>query len=245
MSEIVVLENPASTVKSLCENIVQAIELLGPIREHITIGLSGGSLISQLSDELPNYKQRIDPFVTKLRFLFCDERFVPLDHEDSTFYGFLKKNFFKNFNIPLENVFPIKANSENVQECAIHYEKTIKKFLNSNNGFDILLLGIGPDGHTCSLFPEHQSFIEGSQSLFLVIPVRDSPKPPPERVTLTLPYINNSSYLFFCAVGENKSSILKRILKDKDLSLPSANVRPIHKEGILKWFIDQAASKDL
>lgn len=242
MSEIVVSENPT---KSLCENIVQAIEILALTQEFITIGLSGGSLITQLSDELPKYRQRIDPYITKLKLLFCDERFVPLDHDDSTFFGFSKKNFFKNLNIPSENVFPIKADSENVQECAVTYEKLIKKFLNSNNGFDILLLGIGPDGHTCSLFPEHQSFIEGSKSHFLVMPVRDSPKPPPERVTLTLPFINNSSYLFFCAVGESKSSILKRILKDKDLTLPSANVRPIHREGILRWFIDPAAAKYL
>lgn len=245
MSEIVVSENSARAVTSLCEHIVQAIETIGSKREFITIGLSGGSLIKQLSDEMPNYKQKLDPYLSKLRFVFCDERFVPLDHDDCTYYGFLKNNFFNNLNIPMENVFPIKADAENVEECAKDYETKMKSLLNANNGFDILLLGIGPDGHTCSLFPGHKSFTDGSNTQSLVIPVRDSPKPPPQRVTLTLPYINNSSYLFFCAVGENKASMLKRILKDNDLTLPSANVRPVHKQAILKWFIDQPASKEL
>ncbi|RNA15875.1 6-phosphogluconolactonase [Brachionus plicatilis] len=245
MCAAVVSEDPAKTVKNLCRHIVQAIETLSPNREFITIGLSGGSLIKQLSDELPNHKQKLDAHIPKLRFLFCDERFVPLDHDDCTYYGFLKNNFFKNLNIPPENVFPIKADAENVGKCAADYESKMKNLLNSNKGFDILLLGIGPDGHTCSLFPGHKSFIDGSNSQSLVIPVCDSPKPPPQRVTLTLPYINNSSYLFFCAVGENKASMLKKILEDKDLSLPSANVRPASGEGVLKWFIDQAASKDL
>lgn len=242
-SQTIVSKNPTESVKALCLQLITAIELLSQDREFITIGLSGGGLIKQLSSELPNHKQKLQPFISKLRFIFCDERFVPLNHEDSTYYGFLSSRFFELLDIPLQNVYPIKADAKTVEECAQEYETRMRGLLNKNNGFDILLLGIGPDGHTCSLFPGHKSFVDGSNTTRLVIPVTDSPKPPPQRVTLTLDYINNSDYLVFCAVGEGKAEMLKRILKDKDLSLPSANVQPRTAEGVLLWFVDQPAAR--
>lgn len=246
MSKTIISENPNETVKALCLQLVTAIELLAKEREFITIGLSGGSLIKQLSSELPNYKQKLEPFSSKLRFIFCDERYVPLNHEDSTYFGFLSNKFFESLQIPLNQVYAIKADSANVEDCAQEYEDRLKPLLNRNNGFDILLLGIGPDGHTCSLFPGHKSFTDGSnQASRLVIAVRDSPKPPPQRVTLTLNYINNSDYLMFCAVGEGKADMLKRILTDKDLTLPSANVLPKTSHGVLYWFIDKPAASKL
>ncbi|CAF0735616.1 unnamed protein product [Brachionus calyciflorus] len=245
MSEAVISENATKTIQTLCESITQAIENLSPDREFITIGLSGGSLIKQLSSEIPNYKSRLEKYIPKLRFIFCDERYVPLDHEDSTYFGFLSNQFFSILNVPLENVYHIKADAPTVDECARDYETRMKSLLNKNGGFDILLLGIGPDGHTCSLFPEHKSFTEGLNSTNIVIAVHDSPKPPPQRVTLTFSYINNSNYLFFCAVGDGKADMIKRILIDRDLSIPSANVRPKFVNGVLKWFIDQPAAKAL
>jgi 6-phosphogluconolactonase len=75
------------------------------------------------------------------------------------------------------------------------------------------------------------------------LPISDSPKPPPQRVTLTLPFINNSNYLYFCAVGEGKADMLKRILVDNDLTIPSANVRPKNSNGKLVWFLDKPAAR--
>lgn len=149
---------------------------------------------------------------------------------------------FEKLNVPLENVIKVDASTPTVQECAADYEAKLRPLLNSDGGFDILLLGMGPDGHTCSLFPDHPSFEEGLRSDRIVIPCLESPKPPPYRVTLTFKYINRSSYLIFNAFGEGKAEVLKRILVDDDKSLPSSYVEPELPEGLLLWFIDQPAA---
>lgn len=105
----------------------------------------------------------------------------------------------------------------------------------------LTFIGMGPDGHTCSLFPGHDLFLDSSNQTRVVLPISDSPKPPPQRVTLTLNYVNNSKNLFFFACGAGKANMLKRILVDKDLSLPCANVLP--KSGVLKWFVDKDAAR--
>jgi 6-phosphogluconolactonase len=242
-AKLVVSDSVTQTLDSLIEQFLNAIETLSAHRSFITIGLSGGSFIEQFSGRIANYLDRIKPIVSKLRFIFCDERFVPLDHSDSTFYGFKKNNFFSLLNIADENVFHIKADAESVEECARDYEARLRPLLNENQGFDILFLGMGPDGHTCSLFPNHKLFLEADKQTNLVLPIADSPKPPPQRVTLTLPFINRSSYLIFCAVGEGKAEMIKRILKDEDLALPSTHVKPATQNGLLFWFLDKPAAK--
>lgn len=144
--------------------------------------------------------------------------------------------------MPLSQVIVVDAGTPTVEACADDYEHKLRPLLNSNGGFDILLLGMGPDGHTCSIFPDHASFEAATNTDRLVIPCVASPKPPPLRVTLTLKYINRSTYLIFNAFGEGKAEVLKKILVDDDKSIPSANVEPALPDGVLLWFIDQPAA---
>lgn len=126
--------------------------------------------------------------------------------------------------------------------------------------FDLLLLGMGPDGHTCSLFPEHPLLDETAR---LIAPISDSPKPPPERVTMTYPLINNAKVCLFAMSGEGKAAMVKvswivrmhaksqlissirfdlhlqRILVDGE-KLPAGQVRPT--AGKLVWLLDQSAA---
>jgi 6-phosphogluconolactonase len=249
-SNVNVSESVAETIVSMCNHLISAIETVGKESDRaITIGLSGGSLIQQLSAELPNHLTRLAPYTARLRFFFCDERYVPLDHTDSTCFGFLSEQFFQKLGVDPESaVLKINPNLS-LDECAEDYARRLSEVLNhATHGFDILLLGIGPDGHTCSLFPGHKSFSDCHDSETrqkLVIAVRDSPKPPPQRVTLTLDYINNSRFLYFVAVGENKSGILKTIVVDKDMSIPSANVKPARPENTLIWFLDKPAASQI
>lgn len=200
-------------------------------------------MIKYLSEEFLKHKARIEPFKNKLKFLLCDERFVPFDSKDSTFGEYLSRNLFSGLEIPDENLYPIKADSATVEECAIDYDTRLKPILNKNNGFDILLFGCGPDGHTCSLFPNHKLFVNASDYKQIVVPISDSPKPPPQRVTLTLDCIQKSTYLLFLSGGESKAEITKRILIDKDQSLPCTLVKSNVSDGVLKWYVDRDAAK--
>ena len=105
------------------------------------------------------------------------------------------------------------------------------------------MFGCGPDGHTASLFPGHKLLTQAENYNQIVASISDSLKPPPERVTLTLNCIRNSSYLLFLAGGESKAEILKKILTDKDLSLPCTSVISTVPNGVLKWFVEKDAAR--
>ncbi|XP_026316007.1 6-phosphogluconolactonase, partial [Hyposmocoma kahamanoa] len=118
-------------------------------------------------------------------------------------------------------------------------EKLRKHFHNDTFKFDLLLLGMGPDGHTCSLFPGHPLLNETDTP---VAAITDSPKPPPERITITFPVINNARNCIFAISGAGKADMVKRILKDKE-DLPAGRVNP--ESGSLYWIIDNSAAVHL
>ncbi|XP_059608199.1 6-phosphogluconolactonase [Phlebotomus argentipes] len=127
-----------------------------------------------------------------------------------------------------------------LEECAKDYEKRIREHFKEPEktpSFDLLLLGMGPDGHTCSLFPGHKLLAETSS---LVAPISDSPKPPPERVTMTYPLINEAKCCVFAMAGAGKAEMVRRIIKDKE-DLPAGRVKPAD----CVWIIDEAAASQL
>ncbi|KAK4185335.1 putative 6-phosphogluconolactonase [Podospora australis] len=209
------------------------------------VGISGGSLPKTLAQALlPEPSSEADTVKwDKWEVFFCDERAVPLDHEDSN-YALVKKELFNKIpaGSPQPTIHPIDTGYlDDAQELADQYEQVLVRSFASRDSvklpiFDLLLLGSGPDGHTCSLFPGHELLRETSA---WVAPIEDSPKPPPRRVTLTLPVVTHAVRVAFVATGAGKKDIMKEIFEG-DSGLPCTLVNMGTGERC-SWFVDAAA----
>ena len=208
------------------------------------LAVSGGSLPKTLAAALlappsgPNDQVKL----ARWEIFFAHERAMPLDHDDSN-YALLKKELLDK--IPgghKPTVHPIVTpNLEDLQELADQYQQTLVASFASRDSvrfpiFDLLLLGCGPDGHTCSLFPGHTLLRETSA---WVAPIDDSPKPPQRRITLTLPVVTHAVRVAFVATGGGKKDILKQIFDTND-SLPCSLVNEATGERC-SWFVDEPA----
>ncbi|CAG4966257.1 unnamed protein product [Colias eurytheme] len=195
------------------------------------VGLSGGSVLKYLCEGLP----QVNTDWSKWVLAFCDERVVPEDSEDSTF-GVYKRGLIPKTMLNESQFITIKQGVSAEEAAKDYTEKLTSAFNSENYQFDLLLLGMGPDGHTCSLFPNHPLLNENTLKVASII---DSPKPPPARITLTYPVINNARNCIYAVSGAGKADMVKRILKDKE-DLPAARVKPTH--GSVYWIVDAAAA---
>ncbi|XP_054615758.1 6-phosphogluconolactonase [Dunckerocampus dactyliophorus] len=235
---VVVFPSSAELGSALAHLVTSRAERAINSRGRFTLGLSGGSLVTMLSKELLAVAG-LD--CSKWVVGFCDERVVPFDNPDST-YGLYKNLLFSKVNIPEDGILSIEA-SLPVDECAEDYARTLKKAFPECDVpvFDVLLLGMGPDGHTCSLFPNHPLLEESEK---MVAPISDSPKPPPERVTMTFPVVNAARSAVFVSTGGSKAPVLKEVLEGGDgPAFPAARVSPTN--GELLWLIDEPAAASL
>jgi len=227
---------------SLAEYILKAQKQAIDKHGRFTVAISGGSLPKTLTALITKQDVKWD----KWRVFYVDERIVPLDHEDSN-HKLAQDTLYSKVPIPPKNIHTIDyALQDDLEELADAYEKQlIREFAQRDSArfpvFDLVLLGIGPDGHTASLFPGHELLSENDR---WVAYIEDSPKPPPRRVTLTFPVINHAARVAFVATGAGKVKILQDILDTPELGLPAARVRPV-APGQLVWFVDDAASAEV
>lgn len=125
-----------------------------------------------------------------------------------------------------------------IEQVATDYEAMIRKKFQKSSGvpsFDLLLLGVGPDGHTASLFPGHQLLKVNDRLIAYVI---DSPKPPTQRITMTYSLINNARHSIFAVPGSGKAEIIKKIFADKE-DLPAGKVEALEK---VHWLLDEQSA---
>ena len=214
------------------------------------VAVSGGSLPKTLAKALlaPSDENGAVDF-SKWEMFFADERAVPLDHDDSN-YKLLKDELIDKIpaNLGKPTVHPIDVQyMDDVQEMADQYQDALMKSFAAKDSvkipiFDLLLLGCGPDGHTCSLFPNHEILRESDA---WVAPVEDSPKPPSKRITLTLPVVTHGAKIAFVATGDGKREILRQILDTEEgRSLPCGLVNEGGAERV-SWFTDTGAVEGL
>ncbi|KZO99577.1 6-phosphogluconolactonase [Calocera viscosa TUFC12733] len=208
-------------------------------RDRFTLAISGGSLAKNLSGLIGNPHVKWD----KWHIFFADERCVPLDDPDSN-YHLIETELLTKVDVPQQHVHAIDVSLlDDLDELSDAYEKElIREFANRETArfpvFDLILLGMGPDGHTASLFPGHELLTEEDR---WVAWIDDSPKPPPRRITLTYPVINHAHRCAFVAAGSGKEDILHIVLDKPEEGLPSSRVR-LAQPGLLYWFVDDAAA---
>jgi 6-phosphogluconolactonase len=208
-----------------------------------TVALSGGSTPKSLYHLLgePAYSERV-PW-HKVHFFWGDERCVPPDHPESN-YGMAKAALLSKVPIPEENVHRMAGEKE-PPVAATEYERTLIEFFGLQRGewprFDLMLLGVGEDGHTASLFPESEA-LENREKLVVATYVE---KLKAYRLSLTLPVINHAANIWFLVAGASKATVVSRILKAGPASsrLPAARVAPV--DGRLIWFITRNAAGGL
>jgi len=209
-------------------------------RGYFTAGLSGGRTPIIFYQRLAEWDSK--PSWERTQFFLVDERFVSFADKDSN-YRMLKETLFGKIPIPQKNIHPIPTEKTSLETSVREYEEDLRRFFKVSKGqyptFDLILLGIGEDGHTASLFPGSEALSERSHLAAAV--VLDEMRH--HRITLTLPVINHAEHVIFFVRGENKAFALKKIIGGDDLSLPASMVQP--RSGDLLFVIDREASSQL
>ena len=235
---------------SLSELSLAAAEFIAELAEArirerniFTLVLSGGSTPRQLYEELANQpiSNRIDWQHTHL--FWGDERCVPPNHQDSNF-ALAYETMISKVVVPPANVHRIPAETDSPKAAAEKYEKSLREFFRVATepdsprtfpSFDLVLLGLGEDGHTASLFPCDAALEEKTKWAVAVDGSTAAPSIP--RVSLTLPVLNEARHVLFLASGASKRKVFREILNNPEKTgYPAARVEP---SGRLLWFIDE------
>jgi 6-phosphogluconolactonase len=210
-------------------------------KDLFTVALSGGSTPKNLysllaSDE--SYRAEL-PW-NRMHFFWSDERHVPPDDPDSN-YRMANEALLSKVPVPAENVHRIRGEEPGALSAAHEYEKELQNFFRLTAGqlprFDLMLLGIGSDGHTASLFPDTPALREREH----LVVANWVDKLNTNRLTLTLPVLNNAATVIFLVGGSEKSEILRAVLEGEDSEkFPAQLVQP--REGRVVWLVDRDAA---
>lgn len=236
--------DPQALVVAAGDRLAAAIEAAIAARGRALIVLTGGGTGIGLLRRLGEHAQRIDWGCVHV--YFGDERFVPADDEERNEKQ-ARQALLDHVDIPADNVHAMAASDgrygDDLDVAALAYEQVLADHAEPGErtpDFDVHLLGMGPDGHVNSLFPDTPAVRETAR---LVLPVHDSPKPPPRRITLTLPTVRRSRQVWLVVSGAAKAEAVAAAIAGADpVSLPAAGATG--REQTV-WLLDAEAAADL
>lgn len=232
-----VLANVPSLVQRALELILSQIQTAISQRGKFTIALSGGSTPKPLYEAIAKQQLPWD----KIHVFWGDERYVPPNHPDSNEL-MARCAWLNHVHIPTNNVHAVPTLSGNPAVDAAKYEEHLHRFFQTTSGdfpsLDVVLLGMGDDAHTASLFP-HTAALKVSDRLITVGNKYDN-----QRITFTYPFINAARNVIFLAAGANKRGALAQVFAPvaDDFTYPSRLIKP---QGELVWLLDAAAAAEL
>lgn len=232
-----VLPNLAALIERSLSITLAKIQTAIESRGLCTIALSGGSTPKPLYEAIAAQQLPWD----KIHVFWGDERYVPPDHPDSN-QLMARRAWLDSVDIPAQNIHPMPTDDADPADAARKYESHLAEFFNLKRGefpaLDVILLGMGDDGHTASLFP-HTEALQVRDRLITVGSKDGQP-----RITFTAPTINHGRCVMFVVAGANKRPALAEIFAPEadELSYPSRLVQP---QGELWWLLDREAGQDL
>lgn len=232
MADVRVFETAAELAREMAGIHVEAAAtaLASGAGGRLSIALTGGSAANLYAELAPALPQR------RVQIWFGDERCVPPDHADSNM-RLAREKLLSRLELPDGSLHRMRG-EDDPDAAARAYEAEL---LDATDGgaIDLVHLGMGPDGHVCSLFPGHALLQEKER---LVAAIHDSPKPPAARITLTLPCLAKAKRALFLVLGESKADAVRAAIEDPASTLPAALV---HRMGHATWLLDRAAASKI
>ncbi len=216
--------------------VVRKLAELLQSKPTVHLNLTGGTVGILTLAKLSEIESSIE--WNRVHIWWGDERFVEKASNDRNAVQ-ASNAWLATSAIPSQNIhaFPASDDGLTLDEAAASFEQEVAKFAidgASSPVFDIVLLGMGPDGHVASLFPGSEAF----RSSTTVIAEHNSPKPPPQRLSFTYDAINSASEVWFTVAGADKAAAVEAVFTDENCDLPAAKIAGANKTV---WFVDQAA----
>jgi 6-phosphogluconolactonase len=236
--EIIICRDADELSRHAAEQFVELATAAATKQRRFSAALSGGSTPKSLYSLLATaeFSRRI--LWSQVHLFWGDERCVAPDHAESNF-RMVREALVSKIDIPAANIHRMTGEKE-PQIAAADYEEQLKQFFHLDNDalpqFDLVLLGLGEDGHTASLFPSSPALNE-TRRLVATAYVEQLQA---HRLTLTLPVINNAAQITFLIAGQSKSVVVGQILAGENSNLPAARIQPV--TGRLTWLITQDAA---
>lgn len=239
--QVHILADKEALADAAAERVIAALGAAMRERGSFNIALAGGSTPRLLYERLVHAPRSGHLDWQRVNVFWSDERAVPLDHADSNYR--LAREALQQLPIPKENVHPMYGHSADLQAAARMYERVIHSAVPGDPPrFDLILLGVGPDGHTASLFPHSpQLATEG-----LVAATPPAPlEPHVERLTFTYELINAAAEILVLVAGADKATTMARVLEgpQNQQTLPSQGIAPT--SGTVHWLLDHQAASEL
>ncbi len=232
MTEVLAFESDSALTAQAASDIAGLLRSAISERGNARLVLTGGTLGIKILGDLA--KQELD--LSNLDIFFGDERFVALDDADRNEHQGLAA--WPELASARLHRFP--ANDQPLAGAAQAFDSVMQGLLGPINAataaFDVVILGMGPDGHIASLFPGHQ------HELGWIVSEQQSPKPPAERLSFSYQALNRSTAVLFLASGSAKAEVAKCAISDPECDLPAAKVKGVE---LTRWYVDQEISRAL